>query len=141
MEDSQPKNHQPRTYTREIAWGVLLPAAALGFAVGSWVIERYDHVRSLIDYNAVCCRAFTEYQTEDSGQRRFWVNVIESLRESQHVTNATVARLQANVEQLRSDARARPDPFTGSDGQRLQDAIDSLEKRIERIEQQLDRAG
>jgi hypothetical protein len=115
-----------------VAW--VLPAIGLGVTATVWLVDLYDDLRHHISTNAECCVDYKAYQLEDSGQRHFWVGVIEAIRESQRTSVSEIAKLQAMVDQLRTDARSRPDPFTGSDGKRLEAAIDSLEKRIERLE-------
>jgi hypothetical protein len=78
-----------------------------------------------------CCADYRSYKEEDSGQRHYWVERIgddtKRIRENERETD----RAHARIDVLASDAKARPDPFTGTDGRRL-------EQRVLRLEQQID---
>ena len=129
MDNERDRRTTPR-HTREIAWGVLLPAAALGWGVGTWLVGRYDDVRRELSTHAICCESFRSYQTEDSGQRHFWVGVIEQLRSAEQDSANRITAVETAIEQLRRVPSARPDPFTGTDGERLRARIEQLERRL-----------
>ena len=133
MNEEQPEGHQerrrsPKDYKREIAWGIVAPFAALGLTVALASINGYDKLRSLIHSNDACCADFRSYRDEDSGQRQFWVNVIERIRDQTTDVVRRLAAAEAHIEELRRQPGARPDPFTGTEGR-------ELEKRIKRLEQ------
>jgi len=119
-------------------WIGLLPIVVLAWQLGSWALDLYDsfleRLHAVSQLSAECCHEFQAYSAEDSSQRHFWVSVIEQIRAATARNTVELATLSTVVGRLRDDASARPDPFTGSDGQRLQAAIDSLEKRVDALE-------
>jgi hypothetical protein len=106
---------------------VLVGVAALGFSVAQSSLGFLDYVRVELSSNAECCESFRAYQREDSGQRRYWVGVIDGHSERMRELEREQVRLAAEVQLLRENAKARSDPFTGSEGR-------DLERRIEQLE-------
>jgi hypothetical protein len=106
---------------------VLVGIAALGVSLGQSVFRFGDYVRVQLSANAECCREFQSYRLEDSSQRRLWVDVIRKNEERLRELERQQVAFDARLDVLSTNANARPDPFTGTEGRELERRITALE--------------
>ena len=112
------RSHNGRS--REIAWGIVVPTATLVFAMGTWGFGLFLDLVDRISRLDVAVAANSEHRVVHEEQSRHWISQIIRNRDD-------VRDLEQSVAELRAVPQARPDPFTGTDG-------DALRARIERLE-------
>ena len=89
-------------------------------------IEQFDSAtRGIVDGLVVHCAENAKHVEQHEQQSAYWKQRIES--------NSSA------IGDLRTDARSRPDPFTGSDGRKLRELIDANERRLDDVEKALTR--
>ena len=108
--------------TRELTLGVALPAAAILVTVLTWshgifvgILDRIARIDSVVAANSA-------HRVEHESESEYWVGEIRSN------TNA-IRVIEQRVAELRSVPQARPDPFTGTDGRKLRERIERLERQ------------
>ena len=128
MEDETQQNDTPTgerrrrfQQTRELTLGVALPAAAILVTVLTWshgifvgILDRIARIDSVVAANSA-------HRVEHESESEYWVGEIRSN------TNA-IRVIEQRVAELRSMPQARPDPFTGTDGRKLLQRIERLER-------------
>jgi hypothetical protein len=111
--------------------GAFSALVGLGLAAGTLWDTMSNRIFRELRIHGECCAEFRQYKDEDSSQRHYWVDRIgeniKRIRDNERETD----RAHARIDVLASDAKARPDPFTGTDGQRLEQRILRLEQKID----------
>ena len=129
MEDEKQQNDPQRNerrrrfpQTRELTLGVVLPAVAILITVLTWshgvfvgLLDRIARLDSIVAANSA-------HRVEHESESEYWVGEIRSN------TNA-IRVIEQRVAELRSVPQARPDPFTGTDGRKLRERIERLERQ------------
>ena len=118
-EHERTSGYRPR-YTREIAWGVFIPIAALLFSMGTWSHGVYVDLLRSISALDLLVATNTAHRLEHDHQAQQWIDQIKENR-------ITVRKLESIVASLRTVPSERPDPFTGTEGSALERRIRALE--------------
>lgn len=123
MEDKQQNRRTGPQHKREIAWGILLPAASLGVTLAIWFGSLYLGALDELSHHASAISSLERYAVEHNRDASQW---IESIK--RNVDKCEQCRV--DVAELKADVRARPDPFTGTEGRSLEARINALEERL-----------
>lgn len=111
---NEDRRHPPK-YLREISWSVAISAAALGLGAGKFVLDQHSLVLN----------RFSDHGARISVLER---NAIEQARLG-NANQLAMQRIEIAVAELRAVPDARADPFTGTDGDRLETRIRELERK------------
>ena len=126
MDEQDPnERRQPPQRNREFTWGVFVPVAALVFSAGVWGFDRFmDLIDRISDLDSAVT-SNTEHRLIHDEQSKHWISqILRNLDD--------VRQLERDLAELRSVPSARPDPFTGSEGNALERRIHDLESMINR---------
>lgn len=125
MEETPPTTEKRRgpQHTREIAWGIILPAASLGVTTAIWLGSLYLGAIDQLSHHSAAISSLERYTAEHNRDASQWISSIK-----RNVDKCEQCRV--DVAELKSDVRARPDPFTGSEGRALEARIHALEERL-----------
>ena len=117
------ERRSPPTRTREITWGVIIPATAIFITVATWshgifvgLLDRIADIDSVVSANAA-------HRVEHEANSEFWIGEIRS-------NTATIRALEQSVAKLRTVPQYRADAFTGADGRELRDRVERIEGQI-----------
>ena len=108
--------------TRELTLGVALPATAILITVLTWshgifvgILDRIARLDSIVAANSA-------HRVEHESESEYWIGEIRN-------NTKAVRVLEQRVAELRSVPQSRPDPFTGTDGRKLRERIERLERQ------------
>ena len=113
-----------------VSWGLLVAAGAAGWGVADSVASFFNSVRVQLNDSAVCCESFRSYRDEDSGQRVFWVGIIESLRAKDTAYEKHLSDLATRL----SVVEARLDERSAAQSILSRDVLPRIEERLDKLE-------
>jgi len=106
---------------------VAIAASSLFITVGGYVInqhgERLDAKDARISALEIQQATINEHVDAHDFSANHWIEVIKQLQAASYA-------LQVRVSQLETKPKARADPFTGTDGNRLERMIKLLEQKL-----------
>jgi hypothetical protein len=123
--ETEPTHNPPVDTANQVAWravSIALATVALGLLTftGHQFAERIGQIEQQINASSVAVAENTLHRVEHERQADYWIAVIDANRDAIH--------------KLSSDTKARPDPFTGTDGRELRRLIDGNERRLDTVE-------
>lgn len=110
-------------FRREIAWGVAIPAAALGLSVATWFSDWSMGIQHQLSAHDARLSSIDRYITERRRDEDQWDSRIHENANDCNECKREIAAIQS-----RSSARA--DPFTGTEGAAMNARMDRLEQLI-----------
>ena len=119
---SDEEQRKPPYHQREIAWGSIFSGAALALSIGGAGIGAYDGIQRDLTDLRLAIASNTLHRTEHDKTAAIWISQIVENEQAIH-------GLSREVSELRSMPSARPDPFTGTDGRKLEQRIRDLESQ------------
>lgn len=107
---------------------IAIAASSLFITVGGYIIsqhgERLNSKDLRITTLEISIARALEHTSEHDARAQYWISAIIELQKQERQTQIRLSRLETKP-------NARPDPFTGSDGNRLEQMINVLRQKVE----------
>ena len=106
---------------------VAMAAASLFMAVGGYVItehgKRLDKKDDRLSRLEVSIATISEHVDSHDAEKTYWIEVIKECQKSREALIERISRIETKP-------TARPDPFTGTQGKRLEEMINELRRQL-----------
>jgi len=110
-------------------FGIVGSAVAIGTLFDTIASRFLGDIHS----NAECCRDYQAYKQEDSSQRRFWVRVIEELRNRDTDHDSTLSKLRTEIEVSKARLQALERIKSIPDGSKLEKSLKEIRNEIKAL--------